>query len=76
MDRDLSARIRIDNWKTASGQPLRVSDLSGKEKVGANPFGSSGSVNIREKKLAVEGLSLIYTFPAHSVTVSGLEGSL
>jgi len=75
-DRDLSARIQIGNWKTASGQAWHVFELNGKDKVAANPFGSAANVNIRESSLGVGRLRFVDTFPAHSVTVLELQGSL
>ena len=75
-DQNLSARIRIGNWKAASDWPLRVFELNGKDKVAANPFGSSANVNIRERRVAVEGVPFVYLFPAHSVTVLELPGSV
>jgi alpha-N-arabinofuranosidase len=75
-DQDLSATIRIEGWKLASDSPLRVFELNGKDKVAANPFGSSANVNIQEKSLPVERLPFSYKFPAHSVTVLEVEGSL
>jgi alpha-N-arabinofuranosidase len=75
-DQDMSATIRISGWKLAAASPLRVFELNGKDKVAANPFGSSENVNIQEKSLLVKRLPFSYQFPAHSVTVLELEGSL
>jgi len=75
-DRELTATIRIRGWKLASDSPLHVFELNGKDKVAANPFGSSADVNIREKSLTVERLPFSYKFPAHSVTVLEVEGAL
>ena len=75
-DQDLSAAIRIEGWKLASDSPLRVFELNGKGKVAANPFGSSENVNIREKSLCIERLPFPYRFPAHSVTILEVAGSL
>jgi alpha-L-arabinofuranosidase len=72
----LSAAIRIEGWKLASDSPLRVFELNGKDKVAANPFGSSENVNIREKSLRIERLPFSYRFPAHSVTILEVAGSL
>lgn len=74
-DQDLSATIRISGWKLASDSPLRVFELNGKDKVAANPFGSSANVNIQEKSLPVERLPFSYRFPAHSVTVLEFGGA-
>jgi alpha-N-arabinofuranosidase len=75
-DQDVSATIRLGSWKLASGNTLRVFELNGKDKVAANPFGSSENVNIQQKSLRVERLPFSYRFPAHSVTVLEVEGSL
>jgi alpha-N-arabinofuranosidase len=75
-DQDLSATIRISGWKLASDSPLRAFKLNGKDKVAANPFGSSENVNIQGKSFHVEGLPFAYKFPAHSVVVLEMGGSL
>jgi alpha-L-arabinofuranosidase len=74
-DQDLSATIRISGWKLASDGPVRVFELNGKDKVAANPFGSSANVNIQEKSLRVDRLPFSCRFPAHSVTVLEVGGS-
>jgi alpha-N-arabinofuranosidase len=73
-DQELSATIRIRGWNLASGGPLHVFELNGKNKVAANPFGSSANVNIRERSLPVGPLPVSYKFPAHSVTVLEIGG--
>jgi len=74
-DQDLGASIRVGGWKVASGNPLRVFELNGKDKVAANPFGSTENVNIQEKAVRVERLPFSYRFPAHSVTILELGGT-
>lgn len=74
-DLDLSAAIRVSGYKVAPGDPVRVFELNGKDKVAANPFGSSENVNIREKAVRVERLPFSYRFPAHSVTILELGGT-
>jgi alpha-L-arabinofuranosidase len=75
-DQEVSATIRISGWKLASDSPLRIFELNGKDKVAANPFGSSENVNIQEKSLRVERLPFSYRFAPHSVTVLEVGGSL
>jgi alpha-L-arabinofuranosidase len=74
-DQDLGAAIRVSGYKVVSGDPVRVFELNGKNKVAANPFGSSENVNIREKAVRVERLPFTYQFPAHSVTILELSGT-
>jgi len=74
-DQDLSAAIRLSGFKIAPGDSVRVFELNGKDKVAANPFGSSDNVNIREKAVRVERVPFSYRFSAHSVTVLELSGS-
>jgi alpha-L-arabinofuranosidase len=68
-DQDLSAAIRVSGYKLAGGDPVRVFELNGKDKVAANPFGSCENVNIREKAVRVERLPFSYRFAAPSVTI-------
>ena len=72
----MSAAIRVTGHKVAPGDSVHVFELNGKDKVAANPFGSTDNVNIREKVVRVERLPFSYRFPAHSVTVLELSGSL
>jgi alpha-L-arabinofuranosidase len=72
---DASASIGIKGWSPKTGTAARALELNGKDKVAANPFGSSDNVNIREKPVTVSGTSLSYKFPAHSVTVIEFSGS-
>jgi len=74
-DQELNAAIRMSGYKLAPGDPVRVFELNGKDKVAANPFGSSENVNIREKTVRVERLPFSYRFPAHSVTILELGGA-
>jgi len=74
-DPDLSAAIRVSGYKVAPGDSVRVFELNGKDKVAANPFGSTENVNIREKAVRVERLPFSYRFPAHSVTILELGGT-
>jgi alpha-N-arabinofuranosidase len=74
-DQDLSAAIRVSGYNVALGDSVRVFELNGKDKVAANPFGSSENVNIREKALRVERLPFSYRFPAHSVTILELSSA-
>lgn len=67
----IQAAIRLRNWRARSG---RILELNGKDKVAANPFGSTANVNVREAPLTVGKQPLSYTFPAHSVTVLELSG--
>ena len=64
---DVATDIKIRGW--TSGPAARVFELNGKDKDAANPFGSTGSVNIGEKSLQVDSGPLVYRFPPHSVTV-------
>jgi alpha-N-arabinofuranosidase len=73
--KDVNTRIRVRGWKPAAGTAARVFEINGKDKVAANPFGSSQNVNIREKKQPLAGESISYAFPAHSVTVIEFAGS-
>jgi len=73
--KDVSAKIQLRGWKPAAGTPARAFEINGKDKVAANPFGSSENVHIREKTTRVAGPSFSYTFPAHSVTVLELSGN-
>ena len=68
-DQDLDTEIRVSGRKVGAGQSVRAFELNGKDKVAANPFGSSENVNIREKAVRVDRSPFSYTFPAHSVTV-------
>ena len=74
-DQDLSATMRISGWKLSTDSPVRAFELNGKDKVAANPFGSSANVNIQEKSLRVERLPFSCRFPAHSVTILELGGA-
>jgi len=68
-DQDLDTSIRIEGWTPRQGANAPVLELNGKDKVAANPFGSSDNVNIRTKSITVTGQTILYRFPAHSVTV-------
>jgi alpha-N-arabinofuranosidase len=74
-DQDVSTTMRLAGWKLEPQTTLRIFELNGKDKVAANPFGSSENVNIQQKSLRVERLPFSYRFPAHSVTVLEVEGS-
>lgn len=67
-------REPLKSWRPQSGTVARVWELNGKDKVVANPYGSSDNVNIRERQVPLEGLPLSYRFPAHSVTVLEFSG--
>jgi len=73
-DHDVNTRIRIRGWAPATGTVARVYELNGKDKVAANPFGSTENVNILEKSFTVSGPVVSYNFPAHSVTIVELSG--
>ena len=73
-DHDVNTRIRVRGWAPEAGTSARVFELNGKDKVAANPFGSSENVNIRNKSFSVPGQPISYNFPAHSVTVIELSG--
>jgi alpha-L-arabinofuranosidase len=73
-DHDVNARIRVRGWAPATGTVARIFELNGKDKVAANPFGSTENVNIREKSFPVSGPVVSYNFPPHSVTIVELAG--
>jgi len=62
--------------RNVRGSSARVYELNGKRGVAANPFGSTDSVNIRQRSLQVAGNSISYTFPAHSVTILEIGGGM
>jgi len=50
-DQDLDTSILIQGWTPRAGVNAVVRELNGKDKMAANPFGSSDNVNIREKSI-------------------------
>jgi len=74
-DHDVKTRIRVRGWAPGTGTVARVFELNGKDKVAANPFGSTENVNIRAKSFSISGPAISYTFPPHSVTIVELSGS-
>ena len=75
-DHDVNTSIRVRGWAPGTGTVARVFELNGKDKVAANPFGSTENVNIREKSISVSGSAISCNFPAHSVTVIELSGGM
>jgi hypothetical protein len=53
-DQDLSAAIRVSGYKVAAGDPVRVFEMNGKDKVAANPSAALKTSNIQEKVIRVE----------------------
>ncbi|MFN7999004.1 MAG: alpha-L-arabinofuranosidase C-terminal domain-containing protein [Bryobacteraceae bacterium] len=74
-DQDVNARVRIQGWTAREGADAAVLELNGKDKVAANPFGSTDNVNIRNRSIKVAGPGISYKFPAHSVTVIELPAA-
>jgi alpha-N-arabinofuranosidase len=72
-DHVVNTRIRVQGWAPATGTIARVFELNGKDKVAANPFGSTENVNIREKSFPVSEPAISYNFPPHSVTIVELS---
>jgi alpha-L-arabinofuranosidase len=74
-EEDLDTHIQIHGWTPREGAEAPVLELNGRDKVAANPFGSTDNVNIREKSIKVAGPAISYKFPAHSVTVIELPAA-
>ncbi len=74
-DADVDTTLNISGWRSGASQS-RVFEVNGKDKVAANPFGSTANVNIREKSVNIGGPKVSYRFPAHSVTVIEIAGGV
>ncbi len=72
---DILTSVQLNGWAPESGSPARAWELNGKDKVAANPFGSTENVNIRERPVTQQGAAFTYRFPAHSVTVLEFSGT-
>lgn len=75
-DHPVDTKIRVKGWTPGASSPARVFEINGKDKNAANPFGSSENVNIQEKSWTFTGTEGSYRFPAHSVTVLELKGTI
>ncbi|MGA2074757.1 MAG: alpha-L-arabinofuranosidase C-terminal domain-containing protein [Terriglobia bacterium] len=73
---DIAITIRLTNWTPQAGTATRMWELNGNNRDAANPYGSTGDVNIRERAFSVEQVPFSYHFPAHSVTVLEIPGHL
>lgn len=70
---DIGTSMHIKDWPQ-QGSAARVYELNGRDKVAANPYGSTENVNIQERTFSLPGPLFTYRFPAHSVTVLEIVG--
>ena len=71
----VSTQIHLQNWQPASA-PSQVYELNGKSWDAFNPYGSTDNVNIAHRTWEVGQGTFSCVFPAHSVTVLELQGSV
>ncbi|MHB1938917.1 MAG: alpha-L-arabinofuranosidase C-terminal domain-containing protein [Acidobacteriaceae bacterium] len=71
----IQTAIAVAGWKPTVGAAARVFELNGNNKVAANPFGSSENVSIQAKTIHVDADPLVYSFPAHSISILEVDGT-
>ena len=71
----VSTRINLKGWQPARAQ-AQVYELAGKSWDAFNPYGSTENVNIVHRTVEVTQTPFSYVFPAHTVTVLEVGGSL
>ena len=72
-DRAINTSVRLKGW-AAQAESVQAFEVNGESKVAANPFGDATKVNIQTKPATVDGSTITYQFPPHSVTVIEVRG--